>query len=81
MNHLISALIFLLVAVPSITRSDESTVSDARLASIATAKPGVVSINLCADQMILELADAGQIMSLTNPVSYTHLTLPTNREV
>ena len=66
MNHLISVLIFLLVAVPAITRSDESTVSDARLASIATDKPGVVSINLCADQMILELADAGQIMSLTN---------------
>ena len=58
-------LIFLLVFLPAVVGSNEP-VAASNLTSIAAETPRVVSINLCADQLILELADATQILSLTN---------------
>lgn len=65
MNYLTSMLIFLLVFLPAVVGSNEP-VAASNLTSIAAETPRVVSINLCADQLILELADATQILSLTN---------------
>jgi len=65
-NYLLSLLIFLLVTLPGRVSPDESTLAAGNLSSTANDAPAVVSINLCADQMVLELADASQILSLTN---------------
>jgi len=66
MTYLISTLILLLVFLVDTARSNELLAADTKFLSGSTGAPGVVSINLCADQLILELADEKQILSLTN---------------
>jgi len=66
MNYLTFTLILLLVVLADDARSNESLAANPNLSPGTADAPGVVSINLCADQLILELADEQQILSLTN---------------